>query len=175
MDVMSRARSWTPAAVTGDLEWTTAPQQRGQPGSSVYSGPGKKGRQRLISGLFPQPSSENDVGTDVDIKGRGTCRDMRRPPDLTEQRKTADGRRPGDPVLNASWTEHAEVVLWRHAAWRCELWIVNRTPRLRLYENETVVRDFGVTGAREALRLGDAWRTTVATGPVPEDDSPRVE
>jgi len=78
-------------------------------------------------------------------------------------------------VLNASWTEHAEVVLWRHAAWRCELWIVNRTPRLRLYENENVVRDFGVTGAREALRLGDAWRTTVATGSVPDNDAPRVE
>ena len=78
-------------------------------------------------------------------------------------------------MLNASKTEHAEVVLWRNAIWRCELWIVNRIPRLRLYENETVVRDFGVTGAREALRLGDAWRTTVATGSVTDDDSSGVE
>jgi hypothetical protein len=68
----------------------------------------------------------------------------------------------GDPVLNASGPEHAEVVVWRHAAWRCELWIVNRAPRLRLFQNETVVRDFGVAGAREAIQLGDAWRTTVS-------------
>jgi hypothetical protein len=71
-------------------------------------------------------------------------------------------------VLNANWTEHAEVVMWRHATWRCELWIVNRTPRLRLFDNETVVRDFGVTGAREALQLGAAWRTTLTTTAAPE-------
>ena len=74
-------------------------------------------------------------------------------------------------MLNANGSEHAEVVVWRHASWRCELWIVNRTPRLRLFENETVVRDFGVTGAREALRLGDAWRTRVVTGAVPRHES----
>lgn len=95
MDVTSRARSRTPAALTGDLERTTAPQQRGQPGSSVYSRPGKKGRGRLISGLFPQPSSENDVGMDVDINGSGTCRDTRRPPDLREQRKNGRRSSPG--------------------------------------------------------------------------------
>ena len=74
-------------------------------------------------------------------------------------------------MLNASGTEHAEVVVWRHAEWRCELWIVDRTPRLRLFENETVVRDFGVAGAREALQLGDAWRTAFVTGSVPRHES----
>jgi hypothetical protein len=66
-------------------------------------------------------------------------------------------------VRNASELEQAEVVVWRYTNWRCELWIVNRRPRLRLFQNETVVRDFGVAGAREALQLGDAWRMTVVT------------
>jgi hypothetical protein len=34
-----------------------------------------------------------------------------------------------------------------------------------------VVRDFGVTGAREALQLGDAWRMTVVTGSMPHRES----
>ena len=74
-------------------------------------------------------------------------------------------------MLNASGTEHAEVVVWRHVGWRCELWIVDRTPRLRLFQNETIVRDFGVATAREALQLGDAWRTTVMTGSMPHRES----
>ncbi|MEO7270533.1 MAG: hypothetical protein ABIX28_17470 [Vicinamibacterales bacterium] len=74
-------------------------------------------------------------------------------------------------MLNANGSEHAEVVVWRHASWRSELGIVNRTPRLRLFETETVVRDFGVAGAREAMQLGDAWRTTVVIGSVPRQES----
>jgi hypothetical protein len=85
----------------------------------------------------------------------------------------ANRRRAGDGglVLNASGPEQAEVVVWRHAGWRCELWIVNRAPRLRLFQNETVVRDFGVAGAREAIQLGNAWRTTVSTSAQDQRES----
>ena len=49
--------------------------------------------------------------------------------------------------------EHPEVVVW----------IVNGTPRLRLFHDGTIVRDFAVSGARDALQLGESWKTSVAS------------
>jgi hypothetical protein len=71
-------------------------------------------------------------------------------------------------VSKPTLVEHPEIVVWRHAIWRCELWIVNGTPRLRLFQEETIVRDFGVAGAREALQLGAAWKASVASYVKPE-------
>jgi len=71
-------------------------------------------------------------------------------------------------MLIASELEHAEIVLWRHDRWRCELWIVDQTPRLRLFEHETVVREVQVAGASQARQLGDAWRTTVVNASTPK-------
>lgn len=59
--------------------------------------------------------------------------------------------------------EHPEVVVWSTQDWRCELWIVNGTPRLRLFHDGTIVRDFAVSGARDALQLGESWKTSVAS------------
>ena len=64
--------------------------------------------------------------------------------------------------------EHAEVVVWRHQNWRCELSIVNGTPRLRLFQDGIVVRDFGVSGARDALQLGASWKTSIASYQRPD-------
>ena len=49
---------------------------------------------------------------------------------------------------------------WRYADRRCELWIVNGAPRLRLFEDDSVLRDFGVTGARDAMQLAATWKAS---------------
>ena len=59
--------------------------------------------------------------------------------------------------------DHAEVLLWRYADRRCELWIVNGAPRLRLFEDDSVLRDFGVTGARDAMQLAATWKASAET------------
>ena len=60
-------------------------------------------------------------------------------------------------MLIASELEHAEIVIWRHDRWRCELWIVDQTPRLRLFEHETVVREFQVAGASQVSLYDGSW------------------
>ena len=65
-------------------------------------------------------------------------------------------------MSKSPFVEQAEVVLWKHAGWRCELWIVNGASHLRLFDEQTIVRDVGVRGALEALHLGATWKASIA-------------
>ena len=68
-----------------------------------------------------------------------------------------------------TFAEHPELVVWRQGPCRCELWIVNGTPRLRLFRGDVVTRDFGVGSARQALELGAVWKGLTIGQPASQD------
>jgi hypothetical protein len=59
-----------------------------------------------------------------------------------------------------------EVIFWRQADWRCEYWIVDGAPVLRLYHWNALKVECPVAGAAEALGTMRDWRNSIAPNPA---------
>jgi hypothetical protein len=63
------------------------------------------------------------------------------------------------PMLECS--TQAKPTLWVVDEWRCELWVVDGTPSVRLFNHERLVREIRVLPYphHDAMALADRWKT----------------
>jgi hypothetical protein len=67
------------------------------------------------------------------------------------------------------WSTHAELTLWVVNEWRCEFWVVDGTPRLRLFTHERLAIEINILPHHDAMALADRWKTLVTEGSRPTD------
>jgi hypothetical protein len=66
---------------------------------------------------------------------------------------------------------HAELTLWVVDEWRCELWLVDGTPSLRLFNHERLASEIRILPHphHDAMALANRWKTLVTERPRPTD------
>jgi hypothetical protein len=64
---------------------------------------------------------------------------------------------------------HAELTLWVVNEWRCEFWLVDGTPSLRLFMHERLAIEIEILPHHDAMALADRWKTLVTERPRPTD------
>ena len=58
---------------------------------------------------------------------------------------------------------HAELILWVVDEWRCELWLVDGTPSLRLFNHERLASEIRILPHphHDAISLANRWKKLV--------------
>ena len=61
------------------------------------------------------------------------------------------------------WSTHVELTLWAVDEWRCELWLVDGTPSLRLLNHERLASEIRILSHphHDAMALANRWKALV--------------
>jgi hypothetical protein len=65
------------------------------------------------------------------------------------------------------WSTHAELTLWVVNEWRCEWWVVDGTPSVRLFNHERLAIEMDILPHHDAMALAARWKMLVTEGSRP--------